>query len=339
MASKNDLRDGKNMLNGKIILITGGTGSFGHHFVDYVLQHYQPKKVIIYSRDEYKQFVMDNEYKEHRDILRYFIGDVRDISRLERAMNGVDYVIHAAALKQVPACEYNPNEAIKTNINGAMNVIDAALNADVKKVVALSTDKAVNPVNLYGGTKLVSDKLFVAANSYSGTSGTHFAVVRYGNVAGSRGSVIPFFENIIKNGGTELPITDYRMTRFWISLEQGVELVIKALAEAYGGETFISKIPSFKVVDLAQAMLPGCKMPEVGIREGEKLHEIMVTKEDSAYTYEYEKHYIIYPHFNWWGREMVIEGGTQVAPGFEYCSGTNDCWLTIEDIRKRLELI
>lgn len=325
------------MLNDKTILITGGTGSFGHHFIDYALKHYKPKKIIVYSRDEYKQFVMDNEYRNFRDILRFFIGDVRDASRLERAMNGVDYVIHAAALKQVPACEYNPNEAIKTNINGAMNVIDAALNTDVKKVIALSTDKAVNPVNLYGGTKLVSDKLFVAANSYAGACGTCFAVVRYGNVAGSRGSVIPFFDNIIKNNGIELPITDYRMTRFWISLEQGVDLVIKALEEACGGETFISKIPSFKVTDLAQAMLPGCNMPEVGIREGEKLHEIMITKEDSAYTYEYENHYIIYPHFNWWGRERIIHGGVQVMPGFEYCSGTNDIWLTIDDIAKLLK--
>lgn len=327
------------MLNEKVILITGGTGSFGHHFVDYVLKHYQPKKIIIYSRDEFKQFIMDNEYKEYRDILRYFIGDVRDASRLERAMNGVDYVIHAAALKQVPACEYNPNEAIKTNINGAMNVIEAALNTGVKRVVALSTDKAVNPVNLYGGTKLVSDKLFVAANAYSGGVGTRFAVVRYGNVAGSRGSVIPFFENIIKNGGKELPITDYRMTRFWISLEQGVELVIKALNEATGGETFISKIPSFKITDLAQAMLPGCEMPEVGIREGEKLHEVMVTKEDSSYTYEYEKHYIVYPHFNWWEKEKVIGGGKQVEQGFEYCSGTNTVWLSVEEIQKLLKTI
>lgn len=327
------------MLNNKVILITGGTGSFGHHFVDYVLQHYHPKKIIIYSRDEYKQFLMDNEYSKYREVLRYFIGDVRDASRLERAMNGVDYVIHAAALKQVPACEYNPNEAIKTNVNGAMNVIEAALNTGVKKVIALSTDKAVNPVNLYGGTKLVSDKLFIAANSYSGIDGTRFAVVRYGNVAGSRGSVIPFFQNVIQNGGKELPITDYRMTRFWISLEQGVELVIKALAEAGGGETFISKIPSFKVTDLAQAMLPGCHMKEVGIREGEKLHEIMVTKEDSLYTYEYENHYIIYPHFNWWERKSVIDGGKLVEPGFEYCSGTNNEWLTVDKIQVLLKRI
>ena len=216
------------MLNNKTILVTGGTGSFGKCFTKYVLTHYDPKKIIIYSRDEYKQFVMANDMKEYASKLRFFIGDVRDKDRLERAFEGVDYVIHAAALKQVPACEYNPNEAIKTNIHGAMNVIEAALNKDVKKVVALSTDKAVNPVNLYGGTKLVSDKLFIAANSYAGIKDISFSIVRYGNVAGSRGSVIPFFNNIIKNGGTELPITDYRMTRFWISLTQGVELVIKA---------------------------------------------------------------------------------------------------------------
>ena len=324
------------MLNNKTVLITGGTGSFGHHFVDYVLSHYKPKKLIIYSRDEFKQFIMDNDYKEHRDVLRYFIGDVRDESRLRMAMKGVDYVIHAAALKQVPACEYNPNEAIKTNVNGAMNVITAALEAGVKKVVALSTDKAVNPVNLYGGTKLVSDKLFIAANSYGGSDGTRFSVVRYGNVAGSRGSVIPFFNNIIDNGGTELPITDYRMTRFWISLEQGVELVIKALEESRGGETFISKIPSFRITELAKAMLPDCTTKEIGIREGEKLHEIMITKEDSAFTYEYEKHYIIYPHYNWWSVSSVIPGGKLVDPEFEYSSGTNSYWLSVEDIRHLL---
>ncbi len=325
------------MLNKKTILITGGTGSFGHHFVDYVLAHYSPKKIIIYSRDEYKQFIMDNEYKGHRNVLRYFIGDVRDESRLRMAMNGVDYVIHAAALKQVPACEYNPNEAIKTNVNGAMNVITASLEAGVKKVVALSTDKAVNPINLYGGTKLVSDKLFTAANAYSGADGTKFAVVRYGNVAGSRGSVIPFFADKIARGETALPITDYRMTRFWISLEEGVKLVIKALEESRGGETFISKIPSFKITDLAQAMLPGCEMPEVGIREGEKLHEIMVTREDSLHTYEYEKHYIVYPHYNWWGEKDIIPGGKLVKPEFEYSSGTNTEWLSVEDIQELLK--
>ncbi len=325
------------MLNNKTILITGGTGSFGHHFVEYVLAHYQPKKLIIYSRDEFKQFNMRNRYKKYDDILRFFIGDVRDKERLYRAMNGVDYVIHAAALKQVPACEYNPIEAIKTNVNGACNVIDASLDAGVEKVVALSTDKAVNPINLYGGTKLVSDKLFTAANAYSGENGTTFSVVRYGNVAGSRGSVIPFFQNIIDNGGKELPITDYRMTRFWISLEQGVELVIKALEEARGGETFISKIPSFKITDLAQAMLPGCDMPEVGIREGEKLHEIMVTREDSMKTYEYEKHFIIFPQYDWWSMEKIIPGGKPVAQEFEYSSGNNTEWLSVEDLQARLK--
>lgn len=325
------------MLNGKTVLITGGTGSFGHHFVDYVLSHYKPKRLIIYSRDEFKQFIMANDYKKHEKILRFFIGDVRDKDRLNMALNGVDYVIHAAALKQVPACEYNPNEAIKTNINGAMNVINACLERGVKKVVALSTDKAVNPINLYGGTKLVSDKLFTAANAYSGKNGTKFAVVRYGNVAGSRGSVIPFFHNIIEQGKKELPITDVRMTRFWISLEQGVELVIKALKEAKGGETFISKIPSFKITDLAEAMCPGCKIKEVGIREGEKLHEIMVTREDSLHTYEYKKHFIVYPHYNWWGDKDVIPGGKLVKPEFEYSSGTNTEWLSVSDLKKKLK--
>ncbi len=325
------------MLNNKTILITGGTGSFGHHFVDYVLQHFRPKKIIIYSRDEFKQFIMDNDYAKQRDVLRYFIGDVRDEARLERAMKGVDYVIHAAALKQVPACEYNPNEAIKTNVNGAMNVINAALNCDVKKVIALSTDKAVNPINLYGGTKLVSDKLFCAANAYSAGCGPVFSVVRYGNVAGSRGSVIPFFQNIIESGGTELPITDFRMTRFWISLEQGVELVIKALEDSHGGEIFISKIPSFRIKDLAEAMFPGGNVKEVGIREGEKLHEIMITAEDSIQTYEYEKNYIIYPHYNWFDNNNIIPGGKLVEQGFEYSSGTNEVFLTIEELRKKMK--
>lgn len=325
------------MLNNKTILITGGTGSFGHHFVDYVLSHYQPKKIIIYSRDEFKQFNMQNAYKEYGKILRFFIGDVRDKDRLSRALQGVDYVIHAAALKQVPACEYNPIEAIKTNINGACNVIDACLDKGVKKVIALSTDKSVSPINLYGSTKMVSDKLFAASNAYSGTSGTRFAVVRYGNVAGSRGSVIPFFQNIIDNGGKSLPITDYNMTRFWISLEEGVKLVIKALEEAHGGETFISRIPSFRITDLAQAMLPGCEMPEVGIREGEKLHEVMIPAEDSARTYEYEKHYIIYPNYTWWESASIIPGGKLVEPGFIYSSGTNKEWLTVEDIKAKLK--
>ena len=246
-------------------------------------------------------------------------------------------MIHAAALKQVPACEYNPLEAIKTNINGASNIINAALDTNVKKVVALSTDKAVNPINLYGGTKLVSDKLFVAGNAYAGAKDISFSIVRYGNVAGSRGSVIPFFDNIIKNGGDELPITDYRMTRFWISLEEGVKLVIKALEESRGGETFISKIPSFKITDLAQAMLPGCKMPEVGIREGEKLHEIMVTAEDAMHTYEYDNHYIIYPQMDFWNEEKVIPGGRKLEYGFSYSSGNNSEWYSVEDLKSLLK--
>ena len=325
------------MLNNKTILITGGTGSFGKAFTKYVLEHYNPKKIIIYSRDEFKQFMMQNEFKEHMSKLRFFIGDVRDKERLVRAFEGVDYVIHAAAMKQVQACEYNPAEAIKTNIHGAQNVIDAALDTNVKKVIALSTDKAVNPVNLYGGTKLVSDKLFIAANAYAGDKDICFAIVRYGNVAGSRGSVIPFFHNIIKNGGTQLPITDYRMSRFWISLQQGVELVIKALEEAKGGETFISKIPSFKITDLAQAMLPGCEMPEVGIREGEKLHEIMITVEDSMTTYEYDKHFIVYPQMVWSVNKRAVPTGKKVPEGFSYSSGNNDWWMSVEEIKERIK--
>lgn len=327
------------MLNGKTILVTGGTGSFGNEFTKYVLEHYEPKKIIIYSRDEYKQFLMSNKFHKYKNKLRFFIGDVRDKDRLYRAFEGVDYVVHAAALKQVPACEYNPMEAVKTNINGAMNIVDAALDCGVKRVVALSTDKAVNPINLYGGTKLVSDKLFIAANAYAGTKDVCFSIVRYGNVAGSRGSVIPFFRNLVAEGKTELPITDYRMTRFWISLEEGVLLVIKALSEAKGGETFISKIPSFKITDLAQAILPGCQMPEVGIREGEKLHEVMVTKEDSMLAYEYEKHYIVYPHFEWWQESRIQAGGKKVEPGFEYSSGTNTTWLSTEEIAEKLKTV
>lgn len=331
------------MLNGKTILVTGGTGSFGNEFTQYVLENYEPKKVVIYSRDEYKQFVMRNKFAElgraaGRDYdskLRFFIGDMRDGARLRRALGDVDYVVHAAALKQVPACEYNPMEAIKTNVDGAMNLIDAALDTGVEKVVALSTDKAVNPVNLYGGTKLVSDKLFVAANAYRGQCGTTFSVVRYGNVAGSRGSVIPFFDKLIRGGATELPITDFRMTRFWISLYEGIQLVVKALAEAHGGETFISKIPSFRVTDLATAMAPNLKQVEVGIREGEKLHECMVPMADSLTTYEYERNFVIYPHMEWCDlSEVDLHGGRRVDPGFVYDSGTNDEWLTVEQLRE-----
>ncbi|MBR6256377.1 MAG: UDP-N-acetylglucosamine 4,6-dehydratase (inverting) [Lachnospiraceae bacterium] len=327
------------MLDGKTVLVTGGTGSFGKCFTRYALTHSDVKKIIIYSRDEYKQFVMQNEFKEYSDRLRFFIGDVRDLDRMRRALKGVDYIVHAAALKQVPACEYNPNEAIKTNIHGAMNVIEAALDSNVQKVVALSTDKAVNPVNLYGGTKLVSDKLFIAANAYAGSGDLAFSIVRYGNVAGSRGSVIPFFKNLINKGEKSLPITDYRMTRFWISLEQGVELVLKALEESVGGETFISKIPSFKITDLAEAMLPGCDKPEVGIREGEKLHEIMVTVEDSMTTYEYEKHFIVYPQMVWSDKRAIKPSGKKVPDGFSYSSGNNTEWLSVDQIRELLKTV
>lgn len=326
------------MLDNKILLVTGGTGSFGHCFTKYVLEHYNPKKIIIYSRDEYKQFVMSNEavYKEHASQMRFFIGDVRDAARLERAMEGVDYVIHAAALKQVPACEYNPAEAIKTNVTGAENVINAALNCGVKRVVALSTDKAVNPVNLYGATKMVSDKLFIAANAYSGSKDINFSIVRYGNVAGSRGSIIPFFQKLIDQGEKELPVTDYRMTRFWISLPEGVELVLKALMEAKGGETFISKIPSFHVKDLAEAMCPGIATREVGIRPGEKLDEIMVTVEDSPFTYEYDKHFIVYPQVVYNDNQVPDLSGKKVLDGFSYSSGNNTQWMSVEEIRHRL---
>ena len=324
------------LLDDKVILVTGGTGSFGKCFTRYVMEHYAPKKVIIYSRDEFKQWMMQEEFKQYADRLRFFIGDVRDLERMRRAFDGVDYVVHAAALKQVPACEYNPNEAIKTNIHGAMNVIEAALDTGVKKVVALSTDKAVNPVNLYGGTKLVSDKLFIAANAYVGGKDLNFSIVRYGNVAGSRGSIIPVFRNVIQNGGRKLPITDPRMTRFWISLSQGVQLVIKALEEAKGGETFISKIPSFKVTDLAEAMLPGCEIEVIGIRPGEKLHEVMVTPEDSFNTYEYEKHFIVYPQMTWNNKQQPDRSGEKVEEGFSYSSGSNTEWLSVEDIRARL---
>ncbi len=332
------------MLNNVTILITGGTGSFGKMFSKMILNNYNPTKIIIYSRDEFKQDMMKKEfasiYPDKLDKLRFFIGDVRDKDRLKRALNGVDYIIHAAAMKQVPACEYNPLEAIKTNIHGAQNVIDAALDCNVKKVVALSTDKAVNPINLYGGTKLVSDKLFIAANAYSGANGTVFSVVRYGNVAGSRGSVIPFFNELLNNACKELPITDLRMTRFWITLEEGVNLVLKALDESKGGETYISKIPSFKIVDLAKAMAPDIKIKEVGIREGEKLHEVMITRDDSKYTYEYEKHYIVYPYFEWWcAEDYLAKNGKKIKEGFEYNSGTNNQWLGIEELAKALKSV
>ncbi len=330
------------MLNGKNILVTGGTGSFGKKFLEMVFQKYNPNKVIIYSRDEYKQSVMKQEFASKTDIsrLRFFIGDVRDKNRLFRAFENVDFVIHAAAMKQVPTCEYNPIEAVKTNIAGAYNVIEAALDRNVKKVIALSTDKAVNPINLYGGTKLVSDKLFIAANAYTGYKDTRFSVVRYGNVAGSRGSVIPIWKKAIENGEKTLGVTDMRMTRFWITLEQGVELVFKALEESKGGETYISKIPSFHIGDLANAMLPGCKINEFGIREGEKLNEVMITKDDSLTTYEYDEHYIIYPNYEWADiKDYMLPGGKKVKEGFEYNSGNNSEWLNVGQLKNLLTIL
>lgn len=327
------------MLNDKSILITGGTGSFGKKFIEMIFANYNPKKIVIYSRDEYKQSLLKAEYANKIDMskVRFFIGDVRDKDRLYRAFEGIDYVIHAAAMKQVPTCEYNPFEAIKTNIHGAQNVIDAALDRGVQKVVALSTDKAVNPINLYGGTKLVSDKLFIAANAYRGIKETTFSVVRYGNVAGSRGSIIPIFKDMVESGASELPITDVRMTRFWISLEEGVNLVFKALKESKGGEVYISKIPSFLITDLAKAMLPNANLKQTGIREGEKLHEVMITKDDSRNTYEYSQHYLIYPHFEWWDFDRYFTpGGKRVEEGFEYCSDNNKEWISHEDLCIRL---
>ena len=325
----------QDIFEGKSILITGGTGSFGNYFTEYLLKNYRPKRIVIFSRDEYKQFLMKEKFKDYAGVLRFFVGDVRDKNRLMRAFSGVDYVVHAAAMKQVPACEYNPLEAIKTNINGAANVIDAAIERGVERVVALSTDKAVNPINLYGGTKLVSDKLFVSANSYVAMGEPRFSVVRYGNVAGSRGSVIPFFADQLRKGVERLPVTDREMTRFWIHLETGVRLVVRALETASGGEVFIAKIPSFKITDLAEAMNPGKPYEEVGIREGEKLHEIMITKEDARRTYEYDQHYVIYPELEWFRKYgTVIPGGRLVEPGFEYSSGRNKVWLTVEELRE-----
>lgn len=330
------------MLNNKSILITGGTGSFGKQFTEMVLKKYDPKKIIIYSRDEFKQDVMRKDlaqkFPDKISKLRFFIGDVRDKDRLYRAFKGVDYVIHAAAMKQVPACEYNPFEAIKTNINGAQNIVDAALDRDVKKVVALSTDKAVNPINLYGGTKLVSDKLFISANSYRGEEGTIFSVVRYGNVSGSRGSVIPFFRELLNNGTKVLPITDPRMTRFWMTLDDAVDLVVKALDESKGGETYVYKNPSYKVTDIAEALNPGGETKDVGIREGEKIHEVMITSDDSRGTYDYGDHYIIYPNYTWWTEESFFkEGGKLIEEGWEYNSGQNTQWLDVETLRKKIK--
>lgn len=324
------------MLNNKSILITGGTGSFGKQFTETLVNNYKPKKIVIFSRDELKQFEMAQKFNQ--DCMRYFIGDVRDKERLTMAMNGIDYVIHAAALKQVPAAEYNPTECIKTNISGAENVIHAALYNNIEKVIALSTDKAANPINLYGATKLCSDKLFVAANNFAGTKRTIFSVVRYGNVVGSRGSVVPFFQKLIDEKKDSLPITDKKMTRFWITLEQGVNFVIKNFERMAGGEIFVPQIPSVRITDLATAMAPNTPQKIIGIRPGEKLHEIMCPGDDSHLTVKFEDHYVILPSITFRGKKIdqtinnLGEKGSFVTPGFEYNSGTNPHFLSMDEI-------
>lgn len=324
------------MFNDKSILITGGTGSFGKKYVGTLLQRYKPRRLVVYSRDELKQYEMQQVFNS--PCMRYFIGDVRDRQRLIQAMRGVDYVIHAAALKQVPAAEYNPMECIKTNIHGAENVIHAALENEVEQVIALSTDKAANPINLYGATKLASDKLFVAANNMAGGHKTTFSVVRYGNVVGSRGSVVPFFKGLIARGADHLPITDPRMTRFWISLQQGVDFVLKNFERMFGGEIFVPKIPSVRIVDLATAMAPNLPHKVIGIRPGEKLHEIMCPGDDSHLTLEFDDHYVIRPTITFVSRPNEFhvnragELGTPVQHGFEYNSGTNPQFLGVAEI-------
>lgn len=325
------------MFDNKVILITGGTGSFGKKYTKTLLSRYKPKKIIIYSRDELKQFEMQQVYGS--PCMRYFIGDVRDRDRMVQACNGVDYVIHAAALKQVPAAEYNPTECIRTNIDGAENVIHAAIVNKVKKVIALSTDKAAGPINLYGATKLVSDKLFVAANNMVGGDYPRFSVVRYGNVVGSRGSVVPFFQKLVDDGASEIPITDSEMTRFWITLQQGVDLVLKGFERMTGGEIYVPKIPSIRVIDLAKAMAPHLPHKIIGIRPGEKVHESMVQQDDSYRTVEFDDHYVITPSIKFWDEEVDFtrnqlgEKGRAAPEKFSYDSGNNPSFLSVEQIK------
>ncbi len=319
-------------LNDKTILVTGGTGSFGKRFIRTVLDNYKPRRLIVFSRDELKQFEMQKAFDDPS--LRFFIGNVRDKDRLYRAFDGVDYVIHAAALKQVPAAEYNPFEFIKTNVIGAQNIIDAAIDVGVSRVVALSTDKACNPVNLYGATKLCSDKLFISGNSYAGESDTRFSVVRYGNVAGSRGSVIPFFMQMKDKG--MLPITDERMTRFWISLDESVSLVMLALDSMRGGEIFVPKIPTATVLDMAKAIAPQATYETVGIRPGEKLHESLISEEEGRTTYAYDDHYVIRPNFPWWSHDETNDAGELVPDGFSFTSDSNSWWLTVAELTEMI---
>lgn len=324
------------MLDNKVILITGGTGSFGKKFVEVVFRKYKPKKLIIFSRDEFKQYEMSKLFPGDKYPIRYFLGDIRDKDRLYRAFEGVDYVVHAAALKQVPALEYNPTEAVKTNVIGADNIVDAAIDAGVKKVIALSTDKAVNPINLYGATKLVAEKIFIAANAYAGGR-VKFSVVRYGNVVGSRGSVIPLFLSLKRQGIKEFPITDERMTRFWITLEEGVELVIKALNESEGGEIFVPKIPSMRIVDLAKAIEPKCKIKIIGIRPGEKIHETLISEDEARKVKKFNDIYVILPQF--FEKEELqkkYKNYPSVPEGFVYRSDRNDKWLTAKELQQML---
>ncbi len=325
------------VFNNKSILITGGTGSFGRAFIKHVLSNYQPKRLIVYSRDELKQFEMQQEFSH--SAMRFFLGDVRDAERLDTAFHGVDLVVHAAALKQITAAEYNPMECLKTNVVGAQNVINMALRNEVENVVALSTDKAANPANLYGASKLAADKLFVAANNIVGNRKTRFSVVRYGNVMGSRGSVVPFFRKLIADGVTELPITDPRMTRFWITLEQGVQFVTKAFSRMQGGEIFIPKLPSAGIMDIAEVLAPGFKKRIIGIRSGEKLHELMCTKDDARHVLDFSDHYIIKPSINVsfhadYEENALGERGDYVQEGFEYSSETNPWFLSMEGIKE-----
>lgn len=325
------------MLNDKTILITGGTGSFGKKCTEIVFKRYKPKKLIILSRDEFKQHEMARIFPDVKYPIRYFLGDIRDRQRLYRAFDGVDYIIHAAALKQVPALEYNPTEAVKTNVDGADNIVDAAIDRGIKKVVALSTDKAVNPANLYGATKLVAEKIFVAANAFGGGK-VKFSVVRYGNVVGSRGSVIPLFLKFKEEGVKKLPITDLRMTRFWITLEQGVELVLKALEHTVGGEIFVPKIPSMKAVDLAKAIIPDCKFNTIGIRPGEKIHETLISEDEARKAKSFDGIYVVLPQFVE-EEDIVKKYGKfpNLEEGFFYRSDTNKEWLTVSDLRKMIE--
>jgi UDP-N-acetylglucosamine 4,6-dehydratase len=326
------------MFDDKSILITGGTGSFGNRFVQMILERYAPRRLIVFSRDELKQYEMQQVFSEQKyPCMRYFIGDVRNPGRLEMAMRDVDYVIHAAALKHVTAAEYNPFECVQTNINGAENVVNAAIRNDVKGVIALSTDKAANPVNLYGATKLASDKIFVAGNHLSGRSKTRFSVVRYGNVLGSRGSVVPYFKKLIAGGAEFIPVTDKRMTRFWITLPHSVDFVLSSVEMMQGGEIFVPKIPSMRIVDLAKCMAPELPMKEVGIRPGEKLHEVMITEDDSRTTLELADRFIIEPSFNRWSSDRVPpEDAVAVPDGYRYASDTNTDWIDLEDMGRLL---